>query len=204
MFTVKRIYKSENSNEATVICNDESYHITVHDLETLELEEGSVVDEETLELLSQSVERLACIKKAFDFLSYCDLSEKQLRDKLCRKFPKELSADVASLFVERGYVNDNLLAKRYAETFYEFKNMGITRIRNELYKRGICKEDIDDAVSKYVDLDQSERIEAFITKKYDISRINDIKYKQKVYAGAVRAGFSGSDIVDFFSRIESE
>jgi regulatory protein len=137
-------------------------------------------------------------------LSYGDLSEKQLRDKLCRKFPKELSADVASLFVERGYVNDNLLAKRYAETFYEFKNMGITRIRNELYKRGICKEDIDDAVSKYVDLDQSERIEAFITKKYDISRINDIKYKQKVYAGAVRAGFSGSDIVDFFSRIESE
>jgi SOS response regulatory protein OraA/RecX len=82
--------------------------------------------------------------------------------------------------------------------------MGITRIRNELYKRGICKEDIDDAVSKYVDLDRSERIEAFITKKYDISRINDIKYKQKVYAGAVRAGFSGSDIVDFFSRIESE
>lgn len=204
MFIITRIYKNENSNEATVVCDGESYHITVHDLETLGLEEGCEIDDETVELLSCSVERLACIKKAFDFLSYGDLSEKQLRDKLSRKFPKELSADVAELFVERGYVNDNFLAKRYAETFYEFKNMGLTRIKNELYKRGISKEDIDDALCKYIDLDQSERIEAFITKKYDMSRIDDLKYKQKVYSGAVRAGFSGSDVIDFIRKFESE
>lgn len=204
MFTVTRIYKDENSNEATVICDGESYRITVHDLETLELEEETEIDEEKIELLSSSVQRLACIKKAFDFLSYGDLSEKQLRDKLYRKFPKELSEDVAALFVERGYVNDNTLAKRYAETFYEFKNMGITRIKNELYKRGISKEDIEDAIYQYTELDQSERIEKFITKKYDMSRIDDIKYKQKVYAGAVRAGFSGSDIVDVIRKFESE
>ncbi len=204
MFTVTRIYKDENSNEATVICDGESYRITVHDLETLDLEEGTEIDEETIELLSSSVQRLACIKKAFDFLSYGDLSKRQLYDKLCRKFPKELSADVAALFVERGYVNDNVLAKRYAETFYEFKNMGIARIKNELYKRGISKDDIEDAICQYVVLDQSERIEKFITKKYDMSRIDDIKYKQKVYAGAVRAGFSGSDIVDVIRKFESE
>lgn len=204
MFSVTRIYKDENSNEVTVICGGDSYRITVHDLDTLCLEEGIEIDEETLELLSSSVERLSCIKKAFDFLSYGDLSEKQLREKLYRKFTKELSADVAALFVERGYVNDNALAKRYAETFYEFKNMGITRIKNELFKRGISKEDIEDAVYKYTELDQSERIEAFITKKYDISRIDDIKYKQKVYSGAVRAGFSSSDVIDVIRKFESE
>lgn len=204
MFTVTRIYKDENSNEVTVVCNGESYRITVFDFEALKLEEGAEIDEETLDHLTSSVERLSCIKKAFDFLSYGDLSEKQLRDKLCRKFSKELSADVASLFVERGYVNDNELAKRYAETFYAFKNMGIGRIRNELYKRGISKEDIDDAVFQYSELDQSERIEAFITRKYDMSRIDDIKYKQKVYTGAIRAGFSSSDIVDVIRKFESE
>ena len=204
MFTVTRILKNENSNEATVVCDGESYHITAYDLEALCLVEGAEIDDETIESLTNAVERLACIKKAFDYLSYGDLSEKQLRDKLSRKFSKELSTDVAALMVERGYVNDNLLAKRYAETFYEFKNMGLTRIKNELYKRGISKDDIDDAISKYVDLDQSERIEAFVTKKYDMSRINDIKYKQKVYAGAIRAGFSSSDIVDFISKFESE
>ncbi len=204
MYTVTRILKNDNSNEATVICDGERYHITAYDLEALHLEEGSEVDDETIESLALAVDRLACIKKAFDFLSYGDLSEKQLRDKLCRKFSKELSTDVAALMVERGYVNDNLLAKRYAETFYEFKNMGLTRIKNELYKRGISKDDIEDAISKYVELDQSDRIEAFVTKKYDMSRINDIKYKQKVYAGAIRAGFSSSDVVDYISKFESE
>ncbi|MBR5286127.1 MAG: RecX family transcriptional regulator [Clostridia bacterium] len=204
MYTVTRILKNDNSNEATVICDGERYHITAYDLEALHLEEGSEVDDETIESLALAVDRLACIKKAFDFLSYGDLSEKQLRDKLCRKFSKELSTDVAALMVERGYVNDNLLAKRYAETFYEFKNMGLTRIKNELYKRGISKDDIEDAISKYVELDQFDRIEAFVTKKYDMSRINDIKYKQKVYAGAIRAGFSSSDVVDFISKFESE
>ena len=204
MYTVTRILKNDNSNEATVICDGERYRITAYDLEALHLEEGSEVDDETIEGLALAVDRLACIKKAFDFLSYGDLSEKQLRDKLCRKFSKELSTDVAALMVERGYVNDNLLAKRYAETFYEFKNMGLTRIKNELYKRGISKVDIEDAISKYVELDQFDRIEAFVTKKYDMSRINDIKYKQKVYAGAIRAGFSSSDVVDFISKFESE
>ncbi|MBQ1205849.1 MAG: RecX family transcriptional regulator [Clostridia bacterium] len=204
MLTVSRIYKDENSNEVTVICDGESFHITVHDLNTLDLEEGTEIDDRTYDILVSSVERLSCIKKAFDFLSYGDLSEKQLRDKLCRKFPKELSADVAALFVERGYVNDNALAKRYAETYYEFKNLGIARIKNELYKRGFSKEDIEDAVYDYSELDQSERIEEFITKKYDMSRIDDVKYKQKVYAGAIRAGFSSADVVDVIRKFESE
>ncbi len=204
MLVIQRIYRDCNSNEAVVICDGESYRITVHDLETLSLEEGAQVEEETVELLEIAVERLACIKKAFEYLSYGDLSEKQLRDKLCRKFPKELSADVAELFVERGYVNDGKLAERYAETFYCFKNMGLGKIRNELYRRGISREDIDNALEKYKDEDQTERIEEFIKKKYDVSRLSDIKYRQKVYAGALRAGFNGSDVVDVLRKFESE
>jgi regulatory protein len=156
------------------------------------------------ELLANAAERLSCIKKAFDFLSYGDLSERQLRDKLSKKFDKTLSADVAALFVERGYVDDARLAERYAETFYEFKNMGLSRIRKELYRRGISREHIEDALQKYELEDQSERIKEFIEKKYDVTRMNDIKYRQKVYSGAIRAGFSGSDVGDVIRNFESE
>lgn len=204
MYTINAILRDENSNEAVVICNNESYRITVHDVNELAFKEGNDVGEDELDLLTEAVERLSCIKKAFDYLSYGDLSEKQLRDKLCRKFPKELSADVAQLFVERGYVDDAKLAERYAETFYEFKNMGLQRIRNELFRRGISRENIDNAVARYENEDQSERIGEFIKKKYDLSRMEDIKYRQKVYAGAVRAGFSGSDVGDFLRNFESE
>ena len=204
MFSIARILRDDNSNEATVICNDCSYRITVHDLDVIGIEEGDEIEEDVIESLTMAVDRLACIKKAFDFLSYGDLSEKQLRDKLCRKFNKELSADVAALFVERGYVNDARLAERYAETFYEFKNMGIGKIKNELYRRGISREDIENAVAKYELDDQTERIKEFINKKYDVDKMDDIKYRQKVYAGALRAGFSGSDVGDVIRNFESE
>lgn len=204
MFIISAIYRDDNSNEAVVVCNGDSYRITVRDLETVGFEEGDTVSEDDVEFLTEAVERLSCIKKAFDFLSYGDLSEKQLRDKLSRKFPKELSASVAELFVERGYVDDAELAKRYAETFYEFKNMGVNRIRNELYRRGISRENIENAIEKYEYEDQSDRIKEFILKKYDVTRMNDIKYKQKVYAGAVRAGFSGTDVGDVIRDFESE
>ncbi len=204
MYKITSVFRDENSNEATVICNGEKYRLTVHDLDVLSVEENDCVDDELLLKLTEAAERLSCIKKAFDFLSYGDLSEKQLRDKLSRRFPKELSADVATLFVERGYVNDARLAERYAETFYEFKNMGIGRIRNELYRRGISRENIEDAIAKYEYEDQSERILAFIVKKYDVTKMNDIKYRQKVYSGALRAGFKGEDIGDVIRRFESE
>ncbi len=201
---VSAIHRSDDSNEAVVVCGGESYRITVYDLEQLNVEVGSEVTDELLEAVNGYVLRLECIKKAFDFLSYGDLSEKQLRDKLKRKFSLELSEEVAALFVERGYVDDARLAERYAETFYEFKNMGIDRIRVELYRRGISKENIEDALAKYECEDQVERIGSFVRKKYDISRLNDIKYRQKVYAGTVRAGFSGSDVGEFLRNFESE
>ncbi len=204
MYTIKSVLRDDNSNEAVVILNSDSYRITVHDLEVLGFEEGSEISDEEVDALLEAVERLSCIKKAFDHLSYGDLSEKQLRDKLARKFSKELSSDVAQLFVERGYVDDAKLAERYAETFYEFKNMGLQRIRNELYRRGISRENIENAVAKYECESQTERIEEFIRKKYDISKLNDIKYRQKVYAGALRAGFSGSDVGDVLRNFESE
>lgn len=204
MFVINAIYRDDNSNEAVVVCGGDRYRITVHDLDTLGLEEGGAVSEEEIDALAEAVERLSCIKKAFEFLSYGDLSEKQLRDKLIRKFPKELSTDVAALFVERGYVNDARLAERYAETFYEFKNIGLGRIRDELYRRGISRENIENALEKYQYIDQRDRVKEFIEKKYDITKMNDVNYRRKVYAGAQRAGFSCSDISDVIRCYESE
>ncbi len=204
MYKISKICCNEGSNEALVYCNNEVFHITLHDLNSLGIAEDDVVNEEIVSLLIEASQRLLCIKKSFDYLSYGDLSEKQLRDKLCRKFPKELSADVAKLMVDRGYINDAFLAERYSETFYEFKNMGLGKIRNELYRRGISKENIDNALEKYENEDQYERILQFINKKYDITLLNDIKYKRKVYAGALRAGFNGSDIGDVLRNFESE
>ena len=205
MYRINGLIRSEGSNEVTVICENESFRITSHDAESLALEEGAVIDEEAYSYLCESRERLACIQKAFTHLEYGDLSERQLRDKLKQKFPAELSADVAALFAERGYVNDARLAERYAETFYEYKNMGLGKIREQLYRRGISRENIENALAKYAEEDQRGRIKEYIAKKYDSEQlVSDEKYRRKVYAGLLRAGFSSSDISDVLRNFESE
>ncbi|MBR0231511.1 MAG: RecX family transcriptional regulator [Clostridia bacterium] len=205
MYRINAIRRAEGSNEVTVICEGESFRITAHDVDTLGLEEDGVIDESEYASLCESRERLACIQKAFTHLEYGDLSERQLRDKLRKKFPAELSAEVASLFAERGYVDDARLAERYAETFYEYKNMGLGRIREQLYRRGISRENIENALAKYAEEDQYERIREYIAKKYDGERIaSDEKYRRKVYSGLLRAGFSSSDVSDVLRNIESE
>lgn len=198
------IIRAGESKEVTVSLPGESFLITLHDFETLGIAEGDEVDEELYGRLTECEERLKCIKKAFDYLSYGDLSKKQLSDKLKRKFPAELSDDVAELFEKRGYVNDAELAKRYAETFYVFKNMGVGRIRNELYRRGFGRNDIEDAMSPYENEPQKDRIIEFINKKYDTSLISDRKYRNKVYSGAIRAGFPSDEIAEVLRNFESE
>ena len=204
MYRINDILRSEGSNEVTVICESESFIITLRDAETLGFDAGNEIDEEEYAALCEARERLNCIKKAFTHLSYGDLSEKQLRDKLKKKFPAELSADVASLFAERGYVDDARLAERYAETFYVYKNMGLGKIREQLYRRGISRENIENALAKYTEEDQCSRIREYIAKKYDVAQLSDDKYRRKVYSGLVRAGFAYGDVSDVLSNFESE
>ncbi len=204
MYRITQILTDPNSNEALVTCEGERYRITCFDLETMGISEGDTLDEDAFALLCESGEWLSCIKKSFDHLSYGDLSRRQLFDKLKRKFPESLCESVCDLLTERGYIDDLRLAKRYAQTFYEFKNMGLARIRNELYRRGIGREEICEALSEYEELDQVPRVLEYATKKYDLTEISDRKYRQKVFAGLIRAGFSSEDVSDALSRYESE
>lgn len=204
MYPVTRIISDDGSKEVYVVCGDGGYRITQHDFTEMEISEGDVLSEEEYAQLIEASDRLRCVKKAFEYLSYGDLSVKQLYDKLCRKFPKELSMDVAELMREHSYVDDRKLACRYAETFYVFKNFGLIKIREELYRRGIGKEDTEAALAPYIQEDQVPRVIEYAKKKYELSGLSDPKYRRKVYSGLMRAGFACSDITDALNKIESE
>ena len=83
-------------------------------------------------------------------------------------------------------------------------SFGIAKVQLNFDSANISKENIEDALSEYENEDQYDRIEQFIRKKYDISKMNDIKYRQKVYAGSLRAGFNGSDVGEVIRNFESE
>lgn len=196
MYRINRILIDESNHEASVTCESSSFFVTTKDVESLSLIEGEEIDEDTYTQLCEADSRLSCIKKAFVYLAYGDLSAKKLTEKLQAKFEKSVVADVIELLQERKYLDDAALAVRYAKSFYEFKLWGPIRIKSDLYTRGFQKEDINEACASLEEYDHRDNIKNIIERKYGASPEKLTLQKQKICAYLYRMGYSYGDISD--------
>ncbi|PKM62358.1 MAG: hypothetical protein CVU97_05810 [Firmicutes bacterium HGW-Firmicutes-21] len=202
MYPVERVSLDGSRHEVNIICAGSSFLITQADFERLNIEEKQSLDEDVYEQLCVSDNRLACIKKAFTHLSYGDMSAKKLTDKLRTKFDKETVNDVVELLRERKYLNDTALAERFAKSFYEFKNWGPIRIKNDLYARGFSREDIDEACAFLEETDHRDNIKRIITDRFGSDTENITEQKQKICAYLFRMGYTYGDITDVINSLE--
>lgn len=177
----------------------DSYTVTPADLKKLSLSEGDELDEDTVEALEQCALRLKCIKKAFDYLSYGDMSQKKLYMKLTKHFDKDLASYVASLMVRRGYINENERALYIAKELYHNSRLGRMRIKARLFQQMFCKEAIEYAVDNLEADDDTdlENIRYLIENKYGDKAL-DRDEKQKAVAYLVRMGYTYDIINDHF------
>ncbi len=178
-----------DKHEAEVRANGEDYRITLADFQSLGLCEGQC-DDGVLEKLAEASCRLSCIKKAFSLLSYGDLSKKRLYLKLCEKFEKPVAQSVSQLMLERGYINENASAERFACHSADTKLWGPNRIKSELIARGYEREAVALALEGLDDASLAENLSLLIDKKMPSGGIKDIKTKNKLCAYLQRMGYS--------------
>lgn len=200
---IEKVLLDSDEHEASIVCSGSSYRITQADFEHLGFVEGETLDEERFARLCEADSKLSCIKKAFTYLSYGDLSARKLFDKLRAKFDKSIAGEVIELLKARGYLNDAVLAERYAKNFYELKNWGPNRIKSELYAKGFAKEDIDASCAFLEELDHREKMLALIHNKFGGGAETVGKQKQKVSAYLYRMGYSYSDITDVLNSLDN-
>lgn len=201
MYVVEKLLRNEEQHEAFVYCAGQRFRITLVDCERLAIEEGATLTEEIYEQLVAAEARLACIQKAFSFLSYGDLSKKRLIEKLRRKFDKALCEQTADLLEERGYLNDLQLAKRYADNYYEIRSYGPMRIKQELYGKGFCADVIEQALEPYISDDHREKILELLEKKFSREALADTTVRRKASAWLNRNGYSWSEISDAMNEL---
>ena len=200
MYIVERLFRDEEKHEALVDCKPEQggkperFRVTLADCDLLGLEVGVTLSEALYAELCSAQDRLACVQKAFVFLSYGDLSRKKLIEKLRRTFPPELCAQTADRLEERGYLNDLRLAERYAESYYEIRSYGPMRIRQELYGKGFSREVIEQVMEPYQELDHREKIAALLEKKYPRETLSDPAVRRKASDWLRRNGYNWTEI----------
>lgn len=201
MVLVEKLLRDEERHEAEVLVAGRRLRITLVDCDLLGITEGMPLSEEDLIRLTEAESRLACVQKAFSFLSYGDLSRKRLTEKLRRTFPKELCEETVSLLESRGYLNDWELAKRYAETYFELRAYGPMRVKQELYAKGFLPEVIEEAMQPYADQDHRETVRELLERRYSMDALADPAVRRKAADWLRRQGYSWSVVSDVFHEL---
>lgn len=135
---------------------------------------------------------------AVKFLSFRPRSEKEVRDKLSqKKAPSEIIDAIIKLLKEQRFINDEDFIKWWREQRTRFRPKSDRAIKQELRKKGIDKELIENIfaqqeITMYSDLDKAR-----ILVKKQLAKINkfplDEQYR-KLGAYLARRGFDWETI----------
>jgi len=196
----------KSDGEAIVTANGEEYRITIADLEASAIQDGDVVEEIGLIFLTEASEKLACIKKAFVYLSYRALPTRKLEQKLKQAGFSETAIEKSiPLLIKKGYLNDDELCFEYACALRDSKLFGASRLRKELYAKGFKRETIETALDAvYADYDIETAVVSAINKKFSDFDKEDRLQRAKVVAYLYRLGYSYDDINNAISAFEKE
>lgn len=161
---------------------------------------GRELTEEEAAALTAGLRSRQMRERALELLSRKPQSRRELTRKLNEwgAGPEEADA-VCDRMEELGYLNEAAYAARIVEV-YSARGFGEKKLRDELYRRGIPREEWDEALARVEDSTQA--IDDFLQKKLT-GWTGDRKQLQKVTAALARRGFSWSDIRDALARYET-
>lgn len=161
---------------------------------------GRELTEEEAAALTAGLRGRQMRERALELLSRKPQSRRELTRKLNEwgAGPEEADA-VCDRMEELGYLNEAAYAARIVEV-YSARGFGEKKLRDELYRRGVPREEWDEALARVEDATQA--IDDFLQKKLT-GWTGDRKQLQKVTAALARRGFSWSDIRDALARYET-
>lgn len=153
--------------------------------------------EELNEILEKAGERRS-YNYAVTLLSRRDHTVKEINDKLKQKGYGQYASATVHKLSEQGYLSDERFAQMYVRELLNLKNYGKKRIVQDLMRKGVSREIIEDILSETEIPD--DRIREIIERKY-LRFINDEKGLKKTVNALLRLGYSYSEIRNALKEI---
>ncbi len=182
---------------------DNEYFMTVDEMYfcSLYLENGQEITRKELLNLKNQIEIRRAYNYAVSLLSRRDHSEKELRTKLKAKGFSQGAEQAIEKLKLSGYVDDERFAALYVRELINLKAFGKKRIEQELYKKGISRDIIREALES-TELPE-DRLTDIIHRKY-MRYLNDEKGLKKTVNSLLRLGYSYSEIRCALEEINNE
>lgn len=200
---IKRIEASKYVQERVLVYPEEGDPLRITRAELLQfgLQQGMDLPPELVVELEQFGKHSSLRAKGAQLASGRMLSKKELREKLVRKGAGEEEAqDIALWLEELGAVDERayagILVRHYAAAHY-----GKKRIVQELQRRGIPRELMEEALAQLPQ--PREAIESYIAAKYK-GRSLDFDARRKLGNALLRRGFDWHDIRPVLNALGEE
>lgn len=192
MSTITKIEVQKNNKDRVNIYVDEEFFAGL-DLElvyTLNLSKGQSIDAEKMKEIIYKDNISKVKSKALKIINKAEQSEKTLRDKL-KDYDEEIVNIVIEYLKDCKFINDKDFAKRIASSNSNVSKFGKNKIKQNLYKKGIDREYIDEAIEE-IDEDIEFENAVYLAEKRYKSVKNDDKRKvyQKLIQHLTYKGFS--------------
>ena len=155
------------------------------------------IDSEKLKILAEHESFIRCKESALRIIERSYKTEKEMRDKLRLKEYEDNSINKTIEFLkEYNFINDSNYAKAFISD--KLSSAGSQKIKYALTQKGICKEIIDEELSKLNKDNEKNTAFNIAKKKFDIlkKKENDnYKISGKLYRYLVSKGY-GYDVIN--------
>ena len=153
-----------------------------------------VSDQELFELIQASDARRAQ-EKALYLLEYRNYSKRELTEKIARTAAsREAAQAAAGRMEELGLIDDRRFGEDYARELFSRKGYGARRAAQELRRKGLDQELVQELVEKYGGPEQSgENIRRVLEKKYPGWQADE-KVRRRAFAALQRLGYSYQEV----------
>ena len=120
------------------------------------LKPGDILSEEELQELVERSDARRAQEKALYLLEHRSHSKRELTEKIARTAASREAAQAAADHLEEiGLVDDRAFAETYARELFQRKRYGARRVRQELSRKGVGRDIIDQVLEQYQDMDQA-------------------------------------------------
>lgn len=167
---------------------------------------GDEIDDGDLVAFKEAAGSRLAFNSAMFSLDMRDHSEREIRQKLSRKYDENSVDTAVEKLLDLGLVNDRRYAELLTRELFERKRYGKNRVRSELYRKGIASDIINEVLEEYENENEPDNVQTIvdiIEKKY-YNKLIDEKSRQKVVAALVRLGYSFSDIRQAMREFSSD
>lgn len=159
------------------------------------LRDGDETDEEELAALQEAADSVFAYDNALRLLSQRAHSEKELYEKLRRKYKTAAARDAIGKCRRAGLLDDEQFAVLLADELVRRKHYAPKRVENELLARGIDRH-IAQSTAQSLDIDEKISMIDIIEKLCPPESVPDEKTKKRIINRLLRLGYAPHDVFD--------